>query len=95
MTEARDVLRAGHRHMRRPIWRFHSDLEAYRADPTTRRRADLRARFDRIFRRRTGTVTLDRLLQRLNANKPELLLVLDRPEMPLHTNGSGAIAESW
>jgi hypothetical protein len=36
----------------------------------------------------TGFVTLDRLLMRLNANKPELLMVLDRPEIPLHTNGS-------
>ena len=45
-------------------------------------------RFDRIFRRRTGFATLDRLLQRLHANKEELLLVLDRPEVPLHTNGS-------
>ena len=33
-------------------------------------------------------VTLDRLLERLHANKPELLMVLDRPEIPLHTNGS-------
>ena len=31
---------------------------------------------------------LDRLLRRLHANKPELLRVLDRPEIPLHTNGS-------
>ena len=44
--------------------------------------------FDRIFRRRTGFATLDRLLERLHANKPELLMVLDRPEIPLHTNGS-------
>src|SRR5208337_5559213 len=42
----------------------------------------------RIFKRRTGFVTLDRLLARLHANKPELLRVLDRPEIPLHTNGS-------
>jgi hypothetical protein len=48
----------------------------------------LRARFDRIFKRKTGFVTLDRLLVRLNANKSELLMVLDRPEIPLHTNGS-------
>jgi hypothetical protein len=33
-------------------------------------------------------VTLDRLLKRLHANKSELLMVLDRPETPLHTNGS-------
>ena len=31
---------------------------------------------------------LDRLLARLHARKAELLLVLDRPEIPLHTNGS-------
>jgi hypothetical protein len=49
---------------------------------------DIRTRFDRIFLRRTGFVTLDRLLKRLHANKTELLMVLDRPETPLHTNGS-------
>ena len=48
----------------------------------------LRARFDRIFLRHTGVVTLDRLLKRLHANKGELLMVLERPETPLHTNGS-------
>jgi NUDIX domain len=31
--------------------------------------------------------TFDRLLQRLRANKAELLMVLDRTENPLHTNG--------
>ena len=48
----------------------------------------LRTRFDRIFRRRTGFTTLDRLLARLHANKAELLTVLDRPTTSLHTNGS-------
>lgn len=70
------------------IWRFYADLKAYRCDPSPKRKAALRARFDRIFRRRTGFVTLDRLLVRLHANKAELLMVLDRPEIPLHTNGS-------
>jgi hypothetical protein len=70
------------------IWWFYADLKAYRAAPTARRRRQLRARFDRIFRRRTGFVSLDRLLARLHANKVELLKVLDRPEIPLHTNGS-------
>jgi Transposase IS66 family len=70
------------------IWWFYADLKAYRRAPDRRRRHELRARFDRIFRRRTGFATLDRLLARLHANKDELLLVLDRPEVPLHTNGS-------
>ena len=48
----------------------------------------MRTRFDRIFRRRTGFVMLDRLLERPHANKAELLQVLDHPEIPLHTNGS-------
>ena len=48
----------------------------------------MKARFDRIFKRRTGFVMLDRLLKRLHDNQAELLAVLDRPDIPLHTNGS-------
>ena len=83
-----DQHRLAQAHVRGLIWWFYADLKAYRAEPTPRRRGELRARFDRIFRRRTGFVTLDRLLQRLHANKADLLRVLDRPEIPLHTNGS-------
>jgi hypothetical protein len=79
---------AAQQHVRGLIWWLYADLKAYRADPTPRRRAELRARFDRIFLRTTGFATLDRLLARLHANKAELLRVLDHPEIPLHTNGS-------
>ena len=78
--------RAAQQRVRSLIWDFYADLKAYRLNPTPRRRLQLRARFDRIFKRRTGFVTLDRLLARLWANKAELLTVLDRPEIPLHTN---------
>jgi len=80
--------RAAQQQVRALIWAFYAALKAYRTNPTPRRRGQLRARFDRIFRRRTGFVTLDRLLKRLHANKDELLAVLDHPEIPLHTNGS-------
>ena len=83
-----DMHRTAQDHIRGLIWWFYSDLKAYRTDPTRRRRTELRARFDRIFYRRTGFATLDRLLKRLHANKDELLMVLERPEIPLHTNGS-------
>ena len=83
-----DQQHAAQQLVRALIWWFYADLKAYRREPDRRRRRELRARFDRIFRRRTGFATLDRLLARLHANKAELLLVLDRPEMPLHTNGS-------
>lgn len=83
-----DRQRTAQSRMRGLIWRFYRDLKVYRTAPTSRRRGTLRTRFDRIFRRRTGFLTLDRLLARLHANKSELLMVLDRPEIPLHTNGS-------
>jgi hypothetical protein len=72
----------------RSLWRFYAALKAYRTNPTLPRRGRLRARFDRIFCRRTGFASFDRLLARLHANKAELLAVLDHPEIPLHTNGS-------
>lgn len=74
--------------VRQLIWWFYADLKAYRRDPCRRRAAALRARFDRIFQRKTGYIMLDRLLARLHRRKHELLRVLDRPEIPLHTNGS-------
>jgi Transposase IS66 family len=80
--------RAAQARVRGLIWNFYASLKAYQRNPGKRRSLALRARFDRIFLRRTGFVTLDRLLARLHANKAELLMVLDRPEIPLHTNGS-------
>jgi hypothetical protein len=83
-----DRHRAAQTRVRSLIWGFYASLKIYRLRPNPRRAAALRARFDRIFLRRTGFITLDRLLKRLHANKAELLMVLDRPETPLHTNGS-------
>lgn len=90
-----DRQRAAQARVRGLIWDFYASLKSFRATPRAhahpsgqRRSAALSARFDRIFCRRTGFVTLDRLLARLHANKAELLRVLDRPEIPLHTNGS-------
>jgi hypothetical protein len=83
-----DQQRTAQQQVRGLIWWFYADLKAYRAAPTACRRSELQARFDRIFVRRTGFVSRDRLLARLHANKAELLKVLDHPEIPLHTNGS-------
>jgi len=83
-----DKHRAAQQRVRGQIWDFYADLKVYRDKSGKRQALALRARFDRIFRRGTGFATLDRLLARLHANKAELLMVLDRPEIPLHTNGS-------
>lgn len=74
--------------VKRMIWWFYRQLKEYKSDPRPARGVELRARFDRIFKRRTGYATLDRLLKRLLANKAELLRVLERPEIPLNTNAS-------
>jgi transposase IS66 family protein len=73
---------------RQLVWWFYADLKLYKDDPTAARRTALRQRFDRIFTRVAGFPELDEVVARLHANKDELLLVLDRPEIPLHTNGS-------
>lgn len=74
--------------IRSRLWWLYADLKAYRENPNPKRRGELRRRFDVLFSTRTGFATLDRLLARIHANKAELLVVLDRPEVPLHTNGS-------
>ena len=57
-----DFNRAAQQHVRKLIWNFDADLKAYQTSPGNSRRLALRTRFDRIFRRRTGFTTLDRLL---------------------------------
>jgi Transposase IS66 family len=83
-----DQQRAAQQRVRALIWQLYADLKDYRSSPTPCRRDQLHARFAYIFCQRTSFVILDRLLQRLHANKDELLMVLDHPEIPLHTNGS-------
>ena len=80
--------RAARERTRARLWKLYGDLKAYRARPTARRKAHVTRRFDKIFTTRTGFATLDRLLRRLHANTPELLAVLERPDIPLNTNGS-------
>ncbi len=70
------------------IWWLDADLKAWKRDRCRRRAAALRARSDRIFTRHTGYVLLDRLLARLRPRTAELLRVLTRADIALHTNGS-------
>ena len=45
-------------------------------------------RFDDIFMKKTSYQTLNQQLKRLHKHKSSLLRVLERPEIPIHTNGS-------
>lgn len=68
------------------IWHFYRDLKAYKQAPEEKMRAKLEERFDEIFAPQTGSAVLNAALQRLANNKQELLLVLERPDIPLHNN---------
>ena len=70
------------------IWWLYHDLKLYRTSPSAQTKASLRARFDRVFGRITGFADLDDALARLKERKAELLVALDRPEVPLNTNSS-------
>ena len=84
-TEDRRVAKEA---IRDRIWTLYADLKAYARAPTPEAKIELAARFDAIFTTKTCFVTLDRLLKRLHAKKADLLMVLERPDTPLHTNGS-------
>lgn len=74
--------------VRGEIWTLYADLKAYRIEPDEAKSLELAARFDTIFTQKTGYASLDLALRRLHDNREELLLVLKRPDVPLHTNGS-------
>ena len=74
--------------VRGQIWSLYADLKAYKIEPTMAHKEELQARFDSLFTQKTRFETLNQLLKRIYRNKSELLLVLDYPDVPLHTNGS-------
>lgn len=81
-----DAQRAALEEIRTQIWDFYKDLKSYREKPSRVQKTALEARFDEIFTTRTCFETLNQALKRLFDNKSELLLVLDRPDIPLHNN---------
>ena len=83
-----DAHRADIALVRDQIWTFYADLKVYKATPSDTQKDELNRRFDNIFTQHTSYATLNQALKRIHKNKSELLLVLDRPEIPLHTNGS-------
>ena len=68
------------------IWHLYRRLKKYRCGPDKNTRAVLEKSFDAIFGQKTGYASLDNALKRIQHNKSELLLVLSRPDIPLHNN---------
>ena len=73
------------------IWEFYQDLKRYKnltTEEQNQEQARLSIRFDEIFSQSSCFESLDQVLARLKRRKAELLLVLEKPELPLHNNAS-------
>ncbi len=70
------------------IWDFYGELKEYKNSPDEEKKKQLEDKFDIIFTEKTCFVSLNKALERIYKNKDELLLVLKRPEIPLHNNTS-------
>ncbi|WP_323697043.1 MULTISPECIES: IS66 family transposase [Thiorhodovibrio] len=83
-----DQHRQDQERVHREIWNLYADLKAYQRNPDPALAPALEARFETIFTQHTSFATLNQTLKRLHRHKQKLLLVLQRPEIVLYTNGS-------
>ena len=74
--------------VRDQIWALYRDLKLWKQKPSAKEAPILAERFDDIFGQRTRYKEMGQSLARLHRRKGELLKVLERPEIPLHTNAS-------
>lgn len=88
LTPFSEAKRAAQAEVRQHIWDYYQALKAFKLAPRAEQKRELQERFEAIFTQKTCYHTLNLALKRLHANKPELLLVLERPEIPLHNNVS-------
>ncbi len=78
--------RAAIEQVRQGIWDLYAELKAYRLAPSPTARDGLGTQFDDLVARRTDYPSIDSVLKAMAADRAKLLLVLDRPEVPLHNN---------
>jgi hypothetical protein len=71
---------------RSKVWKLYEDLKEYKKSPSGEKKSQIEARFDEIFTAQTCFTSLNQTLKRIHEKKAELLLVLDRPDIPLHNN---------
>jgi hypothetical protein len=81
-----DEHRAAIETTRTQLGAFYQDLKAFRAQPDEAQKPVLEARFDALVDQRTGYPNINGVLKEMRDHKADLLRVLERPEIPLHTN---------
>jgi hypothetical protein len=81
-----DEHRAAIETIRTQIWELYQKLKAFRAQPDEAQKPVLEACFDTLVDQRTGYPNINGVLKEMRDHKADLLRVLERPEIPLHTN---------
>lgn len=71
---------------RKEVWEIYKALSDYKSNPNEKEKTSITKRFDELCTTKTEYYMLNRALKRLHNNKDELLLVLERPDIPLHNN---------
>jgi hypothetical protein len=88
--------RAALAHVRQQVWDLYQQLKAYQAHPSPADKAGLEARFDALVGQQTDyPTTIGSALKEMRDHKPDLLRVLERPEVPLHNNGTESIIRGY
>ena len=67
-------------------WEFYKSLLNYKKTPNTLLAYKISADFDTLFTIKTNYFQLDKLINKTFKNKDKLLIVLVKPEIPLHNN---------
>jgi hypothetical protein len=70
------------------VWHLYEGLKSYKQNPRSKDKKRLNDMFDDIFMQTTSSAVLNLALKRIYNNKSELLLVLERPDIPLHNNSA-------
>jgi hypothetical protein len=81
-----DMQREALEQTRTAVWALYRELKAYQKKPTPKVKREIEQRFDEICKTQTCFTTLNNALKRMYKNKAELLLALERPDLPLHNN---------
>ena len=75
--------------VRGEIWDLYKGLQEYKLTPSESLKLILEQNFDNLFsKKKTTSPTLNKQLAKTYEKKDELLRVLERPETPLHNNGT-------
>lgn len=71
---------------RKKTWDIYHLLIDYKKNPDKKLKSKITKQFNELCKTKTDYQTLNLVLKRMRANKNELLMVLQRPNTPLHNN---------